>query len=390
MALDNNALKDITEDDLHDLILNKVPEDKTIDYKQTLQLEKPSDKKEVLKDISAFANTLGGHIVYGMKEEKGIPVELCGMEIENPDEEIQRLDNLIRYCIDPRIYGVQIRAIKLQNEKTAIIFRIPRSFNPPHMVKIDKYRLFYGRNSSGSYPLNVDELRILFGLSDTIIRNARDFRAQRLSKIEADHPPVPLLKGPKYVLHMVPFGSFRPDISYDLSEFYRDPPKLPNIRWRVSNGRFNFDGFVSYHGYLDPSKPQPTCSYTQFFRNGIIEAIDMEYDPTVEGNVRKEVNINYENRLTKSINEFLKIQTNMGISPPFFLMVSLLKVKGIKIVKEVSPRYFSSLPSIPFEQDNLILPEIIFEDIESDVEKKMLPIFDIVLNSSALTREDIQ
>ena len=387
MPLEYKTFKEVKEGDLQSLIDNQVPEGITIDYKEVLNIQKPSDKKEFLKDISSFANTQGGYIIYGMKEEKGIASELCGITLENTDTEIQKLENLIRDGLEPRIYVTQIKFVELSNSKYIFVIRIPRSFNPPHMVTIDGHRKFYGRNSSGKYPLNVDDLRILLGLANEITKKAKSFCFDRVFKIKSGQAPVPLYDGPKYVLHLIPFSSFKPAINYDLSKFNKNPQKLPFITWANSNsGMYNFDGFVSYRGY------KPAYVYTQIFRNGIIEAVDMEYNPNSKNNISDGINRNYENRITEAITQYLDIQQNFGITPPVFVIFTLLGVKGVHIgYREFSEPKLEPLPgSIPFTQDDLILPEVIFSDFDSSkIKQQMRQIFDIVLNAANLACEEI-
>jgi predicted HTH transcriptional regulator len=57
--------------DLDRLIVDAVKESLTLDYKQSLALTKDDKKKEDLcKDVTAFANSAGGQLVYGMEEDK--------------------------------------------------------------------------------------------------------------------------------------------------------------------------------------------------------------------------------------------------------------------------------------------------------------------------------
>jgi len=376
MALDNKAIQDIIEDDLKDLIENQVPEDKTIDYKEILSVEKPSDKKEFVKDISTFANTLGGNIVYGMKEEKGIPVQLCGMPVDNPDELKQRLDNLIRDCTAPRIYGIQIKCVPLQNSNFAIVIKTPKSFNPPHMVTIDGERRFYGRNSSGRYPLNVEELRHLFLLSDTTGQRIRDFRAERISLISTGDAPVPLISGLKIVLHLVPFDSLTLHKSHDLFKVVTSRPSLPQIKWavRFSEGKYNFDGYVSY-------KPS-ACSYTQLFRNGIIEAVCVpDYNPSQSSNRQQFLEVDYEDKVIGFVTEILPVFSRMEVSPPIFCLLTLLESKGYILTDD--PEY-GNIDGEPFDRDRLVLPEVMIPEFESDLTQKMRLSFDIVRNAAGL------
>jgi hypothetical protein len=60
-----------TEDDLTQLITDKVVEHLGLDYKASAKLQRGNDRKatEVSIDVSGFANSAGGTIVYGMLED---------------------------------------------------------------------------------------------------------------------------------------------------------------------------------------------------------------------------------------------------------------------------------------------------------------------------------
>jgi predicted HTH transcriptional regulator len=61
--------------DVRALITNQVQESLTLDYKRSDSLDKADSRKriELSKDVSAFANSAGGVILYGMVEDKHLP-----------------------------------------------------------------------------------------------------------------------------------------------------------------------------------------------------------------------------------------------------------------------------------------------------------------------------
>ena len=385
MALEGIKLEHITDITLNDLINNQIPEDRTIDYKEVLSLSTPSEKQEFLKDFSAFANTLGGHLIYGMKENKGIPIQLIGQDIGDFDSLKLLMESLIRDCIDPRIWGFGVKQIKLQNNKSAIVIRIPKSFNPPHMVKIGRNRAFYGRTSASSEFLDTGQLRTLFLLSDTAANQTRNFRAERLARIEIGQTPVSLLKGAKLILHLIPFDAFEAGKNYDLHRFTQDPQSLPNIGWPVEDWGYkgyNLDGFCTSHRPLRNGEGDVlySPSYTQVFRNGSIEAIYMEYNPRVSETNASPLTSDFEYKLPANIPKLLKIQRELGVTPPLFLMLSFLGIKGIDLWQSES----FNCNSHPFLEDNIVLPEIMLDRFECDLPMQMRWLFDIVRNAAGL------
>ena len=108
-------LDSINEQDLKQLIENQVLEKKGLDYKLSLPSNSDADKKEFLADVSSFANSSGGDIIYGMAQDNttGLPMELVGIDSVNLDQETLRLESIIREGIEPRIPSVTPHLIKL-------------------------------------------------------------------------------------------------------------------------------------------------------------------------------------------------------------------------------------------------------------------------------------
>ena len=116
-------------EDIERLIQNKIQESLTLEYKKDL------DKKnsEIAKDISAFANTLGGVIIYGIEEIREIPTSKNWIKGTNIKE---RIESITLTSIQPRIEDVVIKPILNPDNPSQAIFvvNIPESPDAPHMA----------------------------------------------------------------------------------------------------------------------------------------------------------------------------------------------------------------------------------------------------------------
>ncbi len=131
----NKPIDQITEADLQQLISYCVAEAQTIEYKKELKVDNEKDKAEFRKDISSLANASGGHLIAGMAEANGVPIELCGMDIPNPNGFKLQLEALLQNKITPRIPGVSMEMLPLSNGNSAVIIHIPQSFAKPHQIE---------------------------------------------------------------------------------------------------------------------------------------------------------------------------------------------------------------------------------------------------------------
>src|SRR6185369_6116342 len=127
MLLGRAPLSSITEQDLQDLVGDRIAEGKFIEYKLRLPGGTDSEKQEFLADVSSFANASGGHLVIGVKEAEGVPIELSGVEISDADATAQRIENLLREGLDPRLPDCEIRIIPLATGTHVVLSKLQRA-----------------------------------------------------------------------------------------------------------------------------------------------------------------------------------------------------------------------------------------------------------------------
>lgn len=354
------------------LITNGVHEQKTLDYKR--ELPNDSSKKEFLKDVSSFANTIGGCLIYGMREENGVPVEVNGLEGINPEKEILRLEQIIHTGIAPRL-TVFTRPIQLNNGNHVLVMRIPQSYAAPHMVTLDGSSSFWARRSTGKYQLDVYELRQAFLLSDSVAQRIRDFRMERIARLEGGESPVPLENHKtKLIVHILPLSAFSTVQTLDIetigkrySEFFKN----------CHNARFNIDGFVCYLEHFDGVARQ----YFQIYRNGCIEFIRVLLEGKSEPNVWQSYNA--EQDIVQSSYLALLAQKQFGVEPPVFIVVSIAGVKGL-------PFAGYNYKQGAFDRDVILLPEIMLESYPEfdDLIYQVKPILDAMWNAGGFARSD--
>lgn len=143
-------------------ILNNSPESSKLDFKSNLYgLEsQKTDEKELLKDIVAFANTNGGQIVCGVKDEATIEGQISrtieGVSINNLDTLSQKISNMIHDGVEPRLLGVETNLIQIQG-KDIVVFCIPKSNYGPH--RVIRSGKFFGRSNTSNVELSYNQIR---------------------------------------------------------------------------------------------------------------------------------------------------------------------------------------------------------------------------------------
>lgn len=373
-------INQLEQGDLQRLIDDAVLEKKGLDYKRQFTGNSDSDKKELLYDLTSFANAGGGYLIFGIHEESGTPVRFEGIDIKLVDREKLRMEQLLQTGVEPRIPGIVMHDVALDNGKAVLIVHIPGSWAAPHMVKLGGVSKFYSRNSAGKYQLDVAELRAAFLMSERLGERIRNFRTERLGKIIANELPIEMPDNPKIVLHVIPFSAFKTSAFGDFS-FPDDLSDLAPINYQGYSSRINFEGLLVYSS---AGSEGGALTYTQLYRNGIIEAVESDI-LRLERDERPAYLIPaypLGEKVIKAVERYLRQLSQMEIEPPALIMLSLLNVKGW-IIPSGAYHHGSS---DKIDRDYLIIPDVLVENFSKDADVIMKPIFDTMWNSAGYAK----
>lgn len=378
----DKPLEMITFADIDGFVQEKWPEGKTVDYKRDTYGGKDEDKKELLKDVSSFANTHGGDILIGVDEDKGVPTGIPGVTVPDIDKEKLRLEGIIRQGLEPRVeFGLHHASTPLAT--SVLVIRVKESLLFPHRVVFQgKPGEFWARSSAGKFSMDTDELRRAFTLSDSIYEQIRAFRHNRVTQVTTGETPMPLMPGGKVILHLIPVSSFRSRQVFDVAAMPQLPTQFPPMAASGWDHRLNLDGHVSYGGGRNGGGCR---SYTQFFRNGSVEAVlaDVVGEDKQEGKLL--LAGYYERTLTQEFHFFKRLLTGLreiGVQPPIWCFLSITGVRGARIPTD---DHFSD-ENRAIDRDVLLLPECVIDDLGVDSAAILRPMFDLVWNASGFTR----
>ncbi len=381
MSIDRSNFDALTEADLAELVLGQVPEGLRLEYKLQTYGTADSDKAEFLKDISALANTQGGHLLIGVQETGGVATGIPGLPGIDVDTEIVRLVQIARSGLEPKVNGIQLRPVPLVVGASAIVIRVPPSWAAPHRVSAGKRNRFYIRHPGTIDEPSVEELRMMFTQSALSLDRAREFRGERLLRIEQGRGSTTLAGGPgRVVLHIVPVSAMRgAAFSVDLQRTQASALKFRPLSGQGFSPSFNYDGFVIKDG------SDGKDGYTQIFRSGIVEAVrgalaqdDDRIGRSIPGTI-------IESEIIAALPPYISAMRDIGVSPPLIVMVSLQGVDGAKYLAGYAR--FGTFGA-PLPSGTLTLPEGLLEDFgdEIDHHKAVRPAFDALWNARGAER----
>ena len=250
--------KSLSQEDLRFLLEQKIPEDSTLEYKEDLHLEKDSHKAELCKDVSALANSKGGVILVGIREDRKIaaPQEIVGIEKERIDELIRRIMDTVRSGTYPPV-RISVEHIPWEGNKIVLAIKVPESPLKPHWINKNSpiYRRFYIRDHAQVRLMDYDELKSSFLWAHSLEKEIKTFILERAAEVKTRNF-LPLADGPVLLLHMIP-----------VSLFLRGFPE-----GRIPVSVKELEESLSKSDYLLRRQTEERLSYTEYTYEGIMRS----------------------------------------------------------------------------------------------------------------------
>lgn len=209
MATPVENLAEWSQRRLQDLINNHAEESVYLDFKAADSLT-DGKKKDIRKDVSAFANSDGGVIIYGISEVDQRADSFSFVDGSKVTKEW--LEQVINDGIQRRIDGIRIHPVRFDDDlkKTVFVVEIPVSPFVPHMTNENR---FYRRFNFMSVPMEEYEVR-------------NSYHRKQEVKLELGEVSVTRVIGDKA---MVKEGSFAYKVEINLANI----GKIPAMNYRL-------------------------------------------------------------------------------------------------------------------------------------------------------------
>jgi hypothetical protein len=164
---DQYLFENLTLKDLENFVTDKQEENLHLDFKlvKDVSFNSTDDKRNFACALSGFSNSSGGLIIWGVDARKNSEGIDCALELKPISQVLAlltRLNALTGEAVDPRIGGVQHRAIETNEGRGFIVSFIPESDTGPHMAKLGENR-YYKRSGESFYRMEHYDIADMFG-----------------------------------------------------------------------------------------------------------------------------------------------------------------------------------------------------------------------------------
>ncbi|WP_084629725.1 MULTISPECIES: ATP-binding protein [unclassified Mesorhizobium] len=184
--------------------------------------------RDFLADVTAFANTDGGDIIIGVRDDKnGVAAEVVGIGRIGLDHELRRIDDQLRTLVDPRVPQFALRELTRPDGTVVLVMRVCASLVAPHRVTYDKSSRFLRRANRSNFDMSTTELRQAFAASQDFPNRVRDLHRKAVEAITGKDMPRRIVDRPTLILTIAPLSVLREARDISVSRDYAVLPLEP-------------------------------------------------------------------------------------------------------------------------------------------------------------------
>ena len=296
---------------------------------------------------------------------------------------MQRMENMLRDGISPRIAGVKYRWIDGFSTGAVLVVRVLRSWSGPHMVTFQQLSRFFSRGASGKYLLDVGQLRDAFLHGGNIRGRAQAFRRERFSEILAGETAVTLQSREFLIVaHAIPHVSIEIDNLIDIRVAATVSELMEPFYSDHARGAFNIDGYLST---FSVGRDQ-ALGYAQLFRGGILETVDSGLIGAHDKRVILP-SLTFAKHLFAWIDRTGKLYRALEVPPPISINFTLHGVRNCTLGISDQLTFYRGITTTAFGRETITLPELTLDDLEDvDAVKRARPLLDALWQGAGLDR----
>lgn len=125
-------------------------------------------------------------------------------------------------------------------------------------------------------------------------------------------------------------------------------------------------------------------SYTQIFRNGILEAVSSELFGDWEGHGVSFPSTAFATELLPFLDRSRRLMSEMGVEPPASLFVAVIGARGANLAISRQHGWFRG--EHLFDRDEMLLRDVLLTDWQGDVPTQVKPLLDELWQAAGLPR----
>jgi hypothetical protein len=365
-------------------LLGVAREGRTLDFKEALDFS-DAGRRALAEDVCAFANTVGGDLVFGIREQGGVADEIIPVELENSDAALLQLTNALRDMVEPRVTTtLRSHAVRLAGGGHVIVLRVGLSPNAPHRVLRNNH--FYLRNSVGKETMDIHAIRTAFAFADSLADRALAFRDRRLEALKAGSSPRPLQLAPLIAVHAVPLAALTRRSAHPVEALKTSGRHL--MAATVVRGNPLRTAEVNYEGIICPADRNAedrVGGYAQLFRDGSVElagCLTTHLLPNEGDRISALYPSQYELPLVQeALPAVFETFATLDLPPPAYVFVSLLHLPNALRIGFQPPLEFARFPPLPVHLTQILSAPVYVEDFGQDPLEMIRPALDPVWNA---------